>query len=96
LRLPSAFAGEAEGALKAWLAEERIRFVEERDGSSRALKVVSRDAKKKMLLEASLGAGGGSFAIDLALGPKARLAPWLSRMSPRAARALAVRIAAIG
>jgi hypothetical protein len=95
---PRDYAREAEEAFKAWLAEERIRFVEERRGDLRRLRPVARDAKKRMLLEATLGLSedGGSFRLALRLGPKARIAPWLARMSPAAARAASVRIAGYG
>jgi hypothetical protein len=94
---PPAYEGSAEEAVKAWLAEERIRFVEERQGSARSLRPSPRDARKGMILGAELRGTGsdGRFSIALSLGPKARLAPRLSRMGSPAARAVETRIAAI-
>jgi hypothetical protein len=97
IELPAAYAREAEDAFKRWLAEESVRYVEERDGPGRRLMPAARDAKKRLLLGAELreGESGDPFMIALSLGPKARLAPWLSRMSPVAARAMSIEIAAI-
>ena len=95
--LPPAYAREAEEALKSWLAEERIHFVEEREGAARRLRPSNRDLKKRMLLAAELRGEGaeGRFEIALSLGPKAMPAPWLSRMSPAASRTAAIKIAGI-
>ena len=104
LEIPGAFAREAEEALKAWLAGERVKFIERRatpesPAPERRLETAPRDSKKGILLSARLvgpRAGPGSpFGIELSLGPKARLEPWLSRLSITAAKALSLRIAAI-
>jgi hypothetical protein len=97
--IPFAYAREAEEALKAWLAEERIRFIEEHEGQVRRFRPAPRDVKKRMLLEAELRGSGasasGRFELALSLGSKARLEPWLSRMSPAAVRAMAIQIVSI-
>jgi radical SAM superfamily enzyme YgiQ (UPF0313 family) len=106
LEIPGAFAREAEDALKAWLAEERVNFVERRatpesPAPERRLEAAPRDSKKGLLVSARLlgpraDRGPGSpFVIELSLGPKARLEPWLSRLSIPAAKALSLRIASI-
>jgi hypothetical protein len=96
VEFPAASAREAEDALKAWLAEERIDFVESRQAASRRLTPAARDMKKRVLIEAELlgpesSASGGFLAI-LALGPKASLVAWLSRMDYAAARSASVQM----
>ena len=65
IEFPAALAGEAEKALKTWLARSRVSFVEERAGASRRLRPSARGAKKRILVEAELSgpaAGTGSGA----------------------------------
>jgi radical SAM superfamily enzyme YgiQ (UPF0313 family) len=97
MEIPPVYSREAEDALKAWLSQERIRFVEEREGAVRRLTPAPRDAKKRMLLQAELrgseASASGRFELALSLGSKARLAPWLSRMG--SAGAVTIEIAAI-
>jgi hypothetical protein len=109
LEIPAVFAREAEDALKAWLAEERVNFVELRlseagaASEERRLEVAPRDMKKGILLGARLAlphtsspAGSSRlFELALSLGPKARLEPWLSRLGSPAASSLALRITSI-
>jgi hypothetical protein len=95
LESPLSHAQEAEDAVKAWLSEERIRFVEERAGAERKLKCAPRDVKKKMFLEANIRgtdqAASDKVEISLALGPKARLSACLTKLSR-----VEVKIAAFG
>jgi hypothetical protein len=104
IEAPSAFASEIEGSLKAWLSEERVSYVERRvarddAGTARALEVARRDAKKGLLLEARIlgpeAPGESPFTIRLALGPKARLSPWLSRMGEESSRSISLRVVSI-
>ncbi|MGA2546903.1 MAG: radical SAM protein [Rectinemataceae bacterium] len=103
--LPGLFAKEAESTLKAWLAEERVGFIESRAGSSREagsrrLSPSERDLKKRILFEAELtihDPGAGSpFEAKLRLGPKAKLASWFSRMGYAARRSVSLRILGYG
>jgi hypothetical protein len=105
VELPSFFAREAEIALKAWLAEERVGFIESKAGSSgeagsRRLSPSERDLKKRILFEAELAIrdpeAGGPFEAKLRLGPKAKLTSWLSRMGYAARRSVSLRILGYG
>ncbi len=92
---PAAFGLDAEASFRAWLARERISYIEERKDASRLLRPSARDAKKRILLEAELfpsdPGGKDAFRTKLALGRKARLEDWLSSMSPAAARSTSIR-----
>ncbi len=94
LELPSSFARRAESSLRAWLAEERISFIETRDGDYRKLEPSGRDAKKKLLVEALLRSPAsnpeGRFEARLELRPKASLPRLISLMSDEAQRAASI------
>lgn len=97
-----AFGPALERALKAYLAEERISFVERKGGDGaegRSLEASPKDAKKGVLRRARLpgpaGIGRGSFVVFLDLGPKARLVPMLAELEGPAARGVTVRILSI-
>jgi hypothetical protein len=96
LSLSASFGREAEEAIKGYLAEERISFIEAKDGDARVLECSKADRKKKTLLEAVLcapsGKQGGEFSALLELGRKARLEAILSRLSPEARRASSIEI----
>jgi hypothetical protein len=93
VRIPMPFAAEADASLRAWLAEERVAFTEQREGTHRRFIVAPRDAKKHLLLGLELGPrAGGAFEARLQLGPKARLGDWLARLGPRGAAAASVRV----
>lgn len=93
--VPAAYARVAEAAFKSYLAAARVSFVEERAGASRRLRPSARDARKRILFEAELvgpeASAIGAFEARLALGPKARLEDWRSRMGPVAARSTSLR-----
>ena len=92
---PAAYRREVEDAFKAWLADERVSYVEERVETSRRLRPSPRDAKKRILLEAVLvepeSGPDGEFTVRLSLGRKAKLEGWRARLSREAARALSLR-----
>ena len=103
LDFPAAMAAEAEAALKAWLAEERVDFIETKEAGegaapSRRLKASARDTRKAILIEARLShppaveGEEARFAVDLSLGHKARLADLLSRLSPAGRRSASLRL----
>jgi radical SAM superfamily enzyme YgiQ (UPF0313 family) len=101
--LPPAQAGEADRALRAYLAEERISFIETREEGERGLALrrlrpAPRDERKRVLLDALLAQGdaGGTvgFSARLVLGPKASLASWLGRASYAARRSASIRFVA--
>jgi hypothetical protein len=91
----AAYARDAEDALKSWLSDARISFVEERSGGSRLLKPSARDVRKKILFEASLtrpeSSSLGKFAAILTLGPKAKVEELRLRMGQTAARSASIR-----
>jgi radical SAM superfamily enzyme YgiQ (UPF0313 family) len=101
LEIPARFAPEAEATLKAWLAEERVDFIETREAGSgptpcRRLKATASSARKRMLMEALLegpdpATPDGTLLIRLSLGRKACLASWISRMGRAARRSAALR-----
>jgi radical SAM superfamily enzyme YgiQ (UPF0313 family) len=104
LEVPAALAARVEASLKAYLADERVAFVERRVGAGgrsgeRLLEIPTKSAKKGLILGARLldPAPGSSlpFEIKLSLGPKARLSSWLSHLDTRVSRASSLRIASI-
>jgi hypothetical protein len=104
-KMPGLFAKEAEAALKSWLAEERVGFIESRVGSSREagsrrLSPSERDLKKRILFEVELTIhdpeAGDPFKAELRLGPKAKLTSWFSRMGYAARRSVSLRILGYG
>jgi radical SAM superfamily enzyme YgiQ (UPF0313 family) len=104
-KIPGLFAKDAEAALKSWLAEERVDFIESRvgpsrGGDSRRLSPSARDAKKRILIEAELMVHGpgtsGPFELRLQLGTKAKLASWLARMGYAARRSVSLRMLGYG
>jgi radical SAM superfamily enzyme YgiQ (UPF0313 family) len=99
------YARETEDALKSWLAEESVSFIESRGKGrsgppSRALRPSVRDAKKKVLVEAEFVGNepgtSGPFEAKLTLGPKAKLAPWIARMGLAARRSVSLRVLGYG
>ena len=97
LKLPSAFARTAEEAIKAYLAEERVSFIETKRGSSRVLECSGKDVnKRKVFIEAEIRGPasdeGNEFLARLKLGNKARVEPLLSRLSPEARRSSSIEI----
>ncbi len=97
LEAPAAFGREAEAALRSYLAEERVDFVETRskgkDGAaSRSLAPAARGAKKRILLEAEIAVDAETFSARLVLGQKAKLREALSRMDYAARRSTSLRI----
>jgi radical SAM superfamily enzyme YgiQ (UPF0313 family) len=95
LSLPSSFAREAEAALRAYLEEERISFIEKKDGRTRVFEPSARDLKKKRLIEARLSNDEVSFNARLSLGSKARVEPILLCMPDEAQRGSRLCIAEI-
>ncbi len=93
--IPMPFAHEADAALRAWLAQERVSFTEERSGEGRRLVPSQRDIKKRIIVEVLLGPmKAGCFTARLVLGPKARLGDWLGRLGKRGAAAARVTVLA--
>jgi radical SAM superfamily enzyme YgiQ (UPF0313 family) len=97
LRLPFPFAHEAGEAIKAWLAEERITFIETRRGSFRLLECSGKDVnKRKVFIEAEVRSPasdeGNEFLARLKLGRKARVEPLLSRLGAEARRSSSIEI----
>ena len=106
VKVPQAHAREAEDAMKTWLADERVDFIESRGTSAlglafRRLSPSVRDLKKKILLGADLfeqhlglpdGDATGTFELRLTLGSKAKLTSWMARMDHPARRSVSLRI----
>jgi hypothetical protein len=97
LKLPLAFARTAEEAIKAYLAEERISFIETKRGSSRLLECSGRDVnKRKVFIEAEIRSreaeGESYFLARLKLGRKARIESLLARLGPEARRSSSIEI----
>ena len=95
---PAPYAREADRSLRAYLAEERISFIETREPGPpeiRRLTCASRDTKKRILWEAALSRDEASelspFVASLVLGSKASLASWLARASYPARRSASMR-----
>lgn len=91
VRIPSPWSGEALAALRAWLSEERVGFVETRTGDGRRLAPSARDARKHILFEAEV-VEGPPCLVRLTLGAKARIGDWLGRLGTRARKAATVRV----
>jgi radical SAM superfamily enzyme YgiQ (UPF0313 family) len=93
VEIPMPWAPDAFAAMRAWLAEERIDFIETRAGSARRLSPAARDTRKHILMEAAVAeAEGGAFRASLSLGIKARLPDWLGRLGLRALKSARVRV----
>lgn len=92
LELPPAFSREAEEAIKRWLAEERISFIERRQDAARLLECAKADVKKRLFAQARLASSEGAFRASLRLGRKARAEGILSRLGPEARREARLRI----
>ncbi len=105
VKVPHVHAWEAEEALKAWLTDERVDFIESRGTGAlglafRRLSPSIRDLKKKILLVAELfeqhtvlseGDAIGTFEARLTLGSKAKLTSWMARMGHPTRRSVSLR-----
>jgi radical SAM superfamily enzyme YgiQ (UPF0313 family) len=98
--VPAIHAREADRALRSYLAEERISFVETGLAGSggrtvRGLRPSAKDLKKRVLIEAELflpePGSKAPFSARAVLGAKASVASWLSRMDYAARRSASVR-----
>jgi Fe-S oxidoreductase len=92
LELPAAYAAEAAAAIKAWLGEERVSFVETKSGAARELACAKADEKKKSLYRAVIETRGARFCVSLELGHKARLEPLLAKLGREERRAASLRV----
>jgi len=94
LELPPPLGEGALGALRGYLAAERVSCIESRaeDGRLR-LRPSAKDLRKRLLFEALVSAGP-RFSASLELGPRASVPDWLGRLGPRAR--MAARIAVLG
>ncbi len=100
IRLPGSFGPEAEAAFRDYLSFLRIGATErhfrgEGGAPIKAMEIAPRDLRKKSVLEARLiapEAAGSDFEIRLALGQKAELEPFMSRLGIEARRASSLRI----
>jgi radical SAM superfamily enzyme YgiQ (UPF0313 family) len=68
---------EALAGFRGFLARAHVTGTEYAEKTGRRFVVSARDEKKAIVHEASFAFGGGSVAVDLVLGFKARLSDWL-------------------
>lgn len=93
VELPPPWSGRALPGLRAWLEASGLSFVERREEGRRLLEPAARDARKRILISASVEEAA-TFRALLSLGPKARLPAWLEALGPRAVEAS--RVAVLG